>query len=44
MGDTRICPSCGERVMPDVVGKTNEEGEWEYDFTECPICGHIFRS
>lgn len=39
-----LCPGCGEVVCPQPNGTTNEYGEWEYEFTDCPIaeCGHVF--
>jgi hypothetical protein len=38
------CPECGEMVIPYPVGMTDDDGNWEYAHTECPVgkCGHIF--
>jgi rubredoxin len=42
MPETILCPDCGERVTPEPVGYTDEDGNWEYDHTECPVCLHVF--
>lgn len=38
------CPGCGEMVIPYPVGTTDDDGNWSYSHTECPIgsCGHVF--
>lgn len=30
--------------MPQAQGSTNEDGEWEQEFMECPLCGHILKA
>lgn len=31
-------------VIPQPVGYTDDDGEWNYEHTECPLCEYIFHS
>ena len=39
---TVLCPSCQTEVVPQPVGTTSDDGEWEYEYTECPMCEYVF--
>ena len=36
------CPECKEEVHPKPVGNVEDDGEYEYMYSECPTCEHIF--
>lgn len=36
------CPECKEYVVPKPVGNVNDDGEYEYMHSECPLCERTF--
>ena len=41
---TKICPKCHQRVIPQPVGWTDKDGNYNYEFTECPLCEYQFKA
>lgn len=37
-----LCPQCNEPVLAQPRGSVGLDNDWEYEFSDCPICGHIF--
>jgi hypothetical protein len=44
MGEPKkvICPVCTVPVLPQTNGWTDDDGTWNKDCTDCPICGYVF--